>query len=1072
MIRRLSLILGLSTSVMLAQQDDPFAIPEILPPSPTAFELTKYGDIPLDESTGIANIGIDLFQYKIGNFSVPISMSYATTGVKVNQVSSWVGMGWNLTAGGTITREVRDLPDELANSRPMPSFSSVYQMYLNGDVPYYEFMLDVEDDNDTDYEPDLYSFNVSGYKGTFILNQNLEPVLLDFNKSVTLERTTYGDFLLKTPEGHSYLFATRETSENENSCSVGSVTTPQVTTWYLSEINTKDGDKINFNYSSHTLYYASGFNQNHYRPINYFADPNDNCTDPSTVYNNCRLYSYVNAKKLSSITNTKNDDVLQFTTGSKTDVDNGGLKLEKIALFDGSKHIRSYEFRYQTIQSIYTSNNSHLPGSTFRYRLFLDKIVEISKSGLEEGRVHSFEYNSSHLLPPRFDYAQDILGFNNGNRFNTSLFPAYSSGGEPPVSYDASNRDPDFSKSLYGIITKVNFPTGGFSEFVYEPNSVVKTESSYTQSNINFTVNSFGNIIDSRNFTAYANESIDVSVNVNVLSGNDYTHDNVIVKIRDITDNVIIVNETVTYQGKTFYGVQLDAGHQYEVSLDLSPVKFDDVEATMTFSYISGESSQEVVNNSGIRIQKIISKPNQLASPLVKRYYYNRKENYDLNGPIITAGSYDHWRIIEKRLDCGTESYDEFQISSEDWAMDLGYYKRSINFYQYVTVSHGGDLFEAGGTEKGFSFYSDSTPYAFGKEVIPNISLSDESQFNGDILYEEHFKYTFPNFDVVNRTDYYYEFLDNESFDAFVGFNQSPAYQAAYFPSISIGEIAAQTKDYVLNHYIYKSEIRNLKGKTTRSFYNNEVVIDSTYNIYNSPNHNYPTITKNYYTNKVKIQEFIYPDDVTTNSSLYSTNLLEPELAAINKLKKAEMHDIDEPVEIVTKIILNDGLNSAESVVLNTYKLSNNKAERGVISSKKIGENNPDPRIQYYLYDESGNPLELSRVDGAHIVYLWGYSDQHPIAKIENATSTEVNAFLGDLSLVNETNLPAINNLRSNLPNAMITTYEYEPLVGLRSITDPKGNTTSYEYDDFQRLKFVKDHDGKLLKENHYNYKN
>jgi len=42
--------------------------------------------------------------------------------------------------------------------------------------------------------------------------------------------------------------------------------------------------------------------------------------------------------------------------------------------------------------------------------------------------------------------------------------------------------------------------------------------------------------------------------------------------------------------------------------------------------------------------------------------------------------------------------------------------------------------------------------------------------------------------------------------------------------------------------------------------------------------------------------------------------------------------------------------------------------------------------------------------------------------------------------------------------------------VGVLTITDPSGRTVYYEYDDFGRLKYIKDEEGKLIKENIYNY--
>jgi len=54
----------------------------------------------------------------------------------------------------------------------------------------------------------------------------------------------------------------------------------------------------------------------------------------------------------------------------------------------------------------------------------------------------------------------------------------------------------------------------------------------------------------------------------------------------------------------------------------------------------------------------------------------------------------------------------------------------------------------------------------------------------------------------------------------------------------------------------------------------------------------------------------------------------------------------------------------------------------------------------------------------------------------------------------------------------MVTTYTYDPLIGVTSVTDPRGYTMYYEYDEFQRLEFVKDEDGNIYSENQYNYKN
>ena len=62
--------------------------------------------------TGIPNIDIPFFTVRGSLINVPISISYHAGGIKVEEVSSSIGIGWSLNAGGVITRSIRGLPDE------------------------------------------------------------------------------------------------------------------------------------------------------------------------------------------------------------------------------------------------------------------------------------------------------------------------------------------------------------------------------------------------------------------------------------------------------------------------------------------------------------------------------------------------------------------------------------------------------------------------------------------------------------------------------------------------------------------------------------------------------------------------------------------------------------------------------------------------------------------------------------------------------------------------------------------------------------------------------------------------
>src|SRR5882724_8859914 len=89
-------------------------MPQPVPASPNVAALAKFGDYQVSHFTGLPEISIPIFEVKNGSLSIPITLSYHASGIKPTDVASWVGLGWSLSGGGQVSRNVKGKPDEVS----------------------------------------------------------------------------------------------------------------------------------------------------------------------------------------------------------------------------------------------------------------------------------------------------------------------------------------------------------------------------------------------------------------------------------------------------------------------------------------------------------------------------------------------------------------------------------------------------------------------------------------------------------------------------------------------------------------------------------------------------------------------------------------------------------------------------------------------------------------------------------------------------------------------------------------------------------------------------------------------
>ena len=206
-------------------------------PSPNAAALGKYGDIPVNNHTGVPSISVPIYTVEEGSLKLPITINYHASGHRVSEIASWVGLGWSLSAGGMISRSVIGGPDEGITKGTIIGGTSPYvnrgwyknygilpELITCGDRP-----LSIEGPQMgtnpawggckalyveagkgfIDTEPDLFTFNFSGYSGKFFFDASRKIHMIPeadvFIEPINSPGLFYA-WKIIAPDGNKYFF--------------------------------------------------------------------------------------------------------------------------------------------------------------------------------------------------------------------------------------------------------------------------------------------------------------------------------------------------------------------------------------------------------------------------------------------------------------------------------------------------------------------------------------------------------------------------------------------------------------------------------------------------------------------------------------------------------------------------------------------------------------------------------------------------------------------------------------------------------------------------------------------------
>jgi len=1092
---------------VLVSQEISLDLPVLSPQTPNAFEFTKYGEIQVNESTGAISPSIPLFNFNAGPIDIPITLQYSGNGVKVNQEPTWAGMNWNINPGGIVTRQVRDLADEktLVENKYYMTESNLDA--LSGKGTYYgtewsEEILDIATNQNIDSEADIFNYNFLGYSGSFYLDSIIsnDAHLFNHNKEVKIKFDYFANdqsrITITTPNGDRFFFGylKSDTSKSYTNSGPGSnaLAESAQNAFHLYEIKPITGGTVYFDYTdmiSGTYNYTNGEQESYY-VTSYVTDNGcggGSVTIPTVGTKSTRLLitSYSSAHYLTKIWSSFDSNTVEFNSSKIGDASVNShhrRKLNSIDLRDGNNTtINKCDLNYEIVD---TENED------YENRFFLTSVQLLGKNGINDPKEYFMTYNNLQDLPEKDSYSQDHFGYFN-NAHNITLLPRVDGYALIQDDPGLADREANADYALTGVLTKIQYPTGGDSEFEYELrktgdeleqihdqmhvyyNEPLYNETLYTDYPYNdapFVTSSQTDVVF--NVTAISTGSLLQSNFIEVIAEHSITHVQTIQSISLVNPN----NTTIPHDENVT--LSLGAGSYYfSMNLNLNSPGSANIEAYANFS-IPGTALIPIYG-SGIRIKRIKSKENESTVPMITRYYYNQKEQYqqESTASLIRQPQYIYENL--NRTACGGGFYTERGIINLTTSSLNNIFSSDAGkiLYPYVTVSYGGDNFENGGKELQFKAQPDNTIINYmdpspGRTVFAGYG-SNLSYANSRLIKETIFTKIGSLFNLVQETHNHYATDYSESFTLFNIKPSEYCNNVGYISSSGIERFNIGLYDtFSYWDYLDYTEVKDYRDNQL-----NPLTITTSYE-YTSKLAGLPSeIEVDNSEGTINLKTIYYSSDGDLATLGFSTTQND----LINGMETN--HQLDEVIRIETykKDVSQPTPLSLLSITQKEYdSWSNNILAKNIQFSKNGVDF--ENRLTYHRYNNDGKPIEVSKTEGGHLVYIWGYNESVPIAKVENATYAEVYSHLLTLQQLSDldvdtTTEQALRNALDNLRNDatfkdkwQVTSYTYDPLIGVTSITDPTGYTSYYVYDDFNRLQYIKDKDENVLEKYKYNY--
>ncbi|NML36508.1 hypothetical protein HHL17_04800 [Chitinophaga sp. G-6-1-13] len=1004
-------------------QTSQFNVTRVIPPSPTAAAMAKFGEIPVSYYTGVPNISIPLYEVKNNDLFVPISINYHSSGIKVEEEASWVGLGWSLSCGGAISRAVRGKDDLSPSGRGFPdcylptSIDPTTNLYMTpGSTTQRDYDLQFLHDvlmGEEDPEPDVFTFNFNGHSGKFILNkrssvnQPIEAVLLsqaDIKIEVRYVTASNGyQWTITDESGNKYYFGTPEVSVSNTGMgedewtadmkSLESVPEEIVSSWYLDKIISPAGAIIQFNYNNLTnggtkRILSRSQTKTHITSQNVIGG----CVFKMNDFMYFSTYSETRDVYLKEVLFPNGKIV--FNTSNREDIEPArsnaptyAQKLDNVSIYQMADNVSSLYKKYNLSYSYFGF------GTYAEKRLRLDSIAE--SNGTESRSPYKFDYNSTQL-PAKDSKSQDHWGYYNGAPNNSvnetkygdhitngTLVPPYmfySALGDP-IEYKGADRSPHAGNAAAASLTKITYPTGGNTQFGYSLNDYYHPRERIEKSVEVKWLTALGPDVPPLP-TPYPNSfiwditqpiTVDVSVNMQCTKGNDCMTDQWgkieydVCEIYDITGGTPVFTQGIGCD--VTYANQTNAENERSVYLTPGKYKFVVIPQGSFVSYVHVArptwDTIRVINEAGpgLRISTITTYDgisNDNDQTMNYSYTTMMKDSIIAStGVLMTQPIYNY-----------QEQYFKNCESNANPSTANAIVRTSSPTIPISNAAMGSPLgyskvtVTQGNVGKTEYYYLNQADFVH-TPTFPNVPTLG---YIGNGLLKSQITYTNTgdgSFKKIKETELGYE--EETTKRRTIKAMKMPASKAVTINTAWGGIVTYESVKFydVRSSWIHPS----LEKVKVYSQTNNDTVVTSTEHKYANPTWRQTTgKTIINSQNQVLTTTYKYPYDFPTD----------PNYNAL-----ANTHQIDKVVE---EIITIEPSTHLQSVKKNYSQWPNNIMLPASVDVK-TGIAAYETRLRNHAYTPDGRLLSQSKEGDIFQSYKWGYNNQYPVVEILNATA-------------------------------------------------------------------------------------